>query len=135
MYSIVYMIMYFLKHILISHLTNILTRSFCFFQAMMQIIDALSTCVRHVGTFEEVPDLVTIRSLPACILKILRETFQHCKVGLFGSPVLLMATFMFKIIFWMETVKMQKGNEGERGVWLATKGAGQNLTSDCKNAV
>ncbi|XP_030289356.1 FIGNL1-interacting regulator of recombination and mitosis [Sparus aurata] len=48
-------------------------------QAMMQIIDALSTCVRHVGTFEEVPDLVTIRSLPACILKILRETFQHCK--------------------------------------------------------
>lgn len=83
---------------------------------MMQIIDALSTCVRHVGTFEEVPDLVTIRSLPACILKILRETFQHCKVGLFGSPVLLMATFMFKIIFWIVTVKMQWGNEGERGM-------------------
>ncbi|XP_070816561.1 FIGNL1-interacting regulator of recombination and mitosis [Chaetodon trifascialis] len=48
-------------------------------QAMMQIIDALSTCVRHVGTFEEAPDLDIIRSLPTCILKVLRETFQHCK--------------------------------------------------------
>uniref|UniRef100_A0A8P4KEF3 Fignl1 interacting regulator of recombination and mitosis n=1 Tax=Dicentrarchus labrax TaxID=13489 RepID=A0A8P4KEF3_DICLA len=48
-------------------------------QAMMQIIDALSTCVRHVGTFEEAPDLEAIRSLPTCILKVLRETFQHCK--------------------------------------------------------
>uniref|UniRef100_A0A671VFQ1 Fignl1 interacting regulator of recombination and mitosis n=1 Tax=Sparus aurata TaxID=8175 RepID=A0A671VFQ1_SPAAU len=46
---------------------------------VLLLLYALSTCVRHVGTFEEVPDLVTIRSLPACILKILRETFQHCK--------------------------------------------------------
>ncbi|XP_042369887.1 uncharacterized protein C1orf112 homolog [Plectropomus leopardus] len=48
-------------------------------QAMMQIIDALSTCVRHISTFEEAPDLDAIRSLPTCILKVLRETFQHCK--------------------------------------------------------
>ncbi|XP_041647575.1 uncharacterized protein C1orf112 homolog isoform X2 [Cheilinus undulatus] len=48
-------------------------------QAMMQIIDALSSCVRHIGTFEEAPDLEAIRSLPICILKVLRETFQHCK--------------------------------------------------------
>lgn len=48
-------------------------------QAMMQIIDALSTIVRHVGSFEEAPDLDAIRSLPTCILKVLRETFQHCK--------------------------------------------------------
>ncbi|XP_054860296.1 uncharacterized protein C1orf112 homolog isoform X2 [Amphiprion ocellaris] len=48
-------------------------------QGMMQIIDALSSCVRHVGSFEEAPDLEAIRSLPACILKVLRETFQHCK--------------------------------------------------------
>ncbi|XP_022615243.1 uncharacterized protein C1orf112 homolog isoform X3 [Seriola dumerili] len=48
-------------------------------QAMMQIIDALSTCVRHVGSFNDAPDLDAIRSLPTCILKILRETFQHCK--------------------------------------------------------
>lgn len=54
---------------------------------MVQIIDALSACVRHVGTFEETPDLVAIRSLPTCILKVLRETFQHCKVSLFSSTV------------------------------------------------
>uniref|UniRef100_A0A3B4H612 Uncharacterized protein n=1 Tax=Pundamilia nyererei TaxID=303518 RepID=A0A3B4H612_9CICH len=48
-------------------------------QAMMQIIDALSTCVRHISSLEEAPDLDSIRSLPACILKILKETFQHCK--------------------------------------------------------
>ncbi|KAI4828999.1 hypothetical protein KUCAC02_023063 [Chaenocephalus aceratus] len=48
-------------------------------QAMMQIINALSTCVRHVGSFEETPDIDAIRSLPTCILKVLRETFQHCK--------------------------------------------------------
>uniref|UniRef100_A0A8C2ZNY7 Uncharacterized protein n=1 Tax=Cyclopterus lumpus TaxID=8103 RepID=A0A8C2ZNY7_CYCLU len=49
-------------------------------QAMVQIIDALSTCVRHIGTFEEVPDFYAIRSLPPCIMKVLSETFQHYKV-------------------------------------------------------
>ncbi|CAJ1060434.1 uncharacterized protein C1orf112 homolog [Xyrichtys novacula] len=48
-------------------------------QAMVQIIDALSSCVRHIGTFEETPDLDFIRSLPTCILKVLKETFHHCK--------------------------------------------------------
>ncbi|KAM6939208.1 FIGNL1-interacting regulator of recombination and mitosis [Lycodopsis pacificus] len=48
-------------------------------QAMVQTIDALSSYVRHVGTFEEAPDLDAIRSLPTCILKVLKETFQHCK--------------------------------------------------------
>lgn len=79
--------------VLTSLLTNILTRFCCLFQAMVQVIDALSTCVRHVGTFEEAPDLDAVRSLPTCILKILRETFQHCKVGLSGSRVALMGTF------------------------------------------
>ena len=70
-----------------------LRRSCCLLQAMIQIIDALSTCVRHVGSFEEAPDLESIRSLPTCILKILRETFQHCKVGLFTSTGAVMTTF------------------------------------------
>lgn len=56
-------------------------RHCCLFKAMMRVIDALSTCVRHVGTFEDAPELEAIRSLPTCILKILKETFQHCKVG------------------------------------------------------
>ncbi|XP_061681979.1 FIGNL1-interacting regulator of recombination and mitosis [Syngnathoides biaculeatus] len=48
-------------------------------QSLMQIIDAMSACVRHVGTYDEVRDLVSIRTLPTCILKVLRDTFQHCK--------------------------------------------------------
>uniref|UniRef100_A0A8C7YM84 FIGNL1 interacting regulator of recombination and mitosis n=1 Tax=Oryzias sinensis TaxID=183150 RepID=A0A8C7YM84_9TELE len=48
-------------------------------QAMAQIIDALSTCVHHVSSLEETPDLRLIRSLPMCILTVLKETFQHCK--------------------------------------------------------
>lgn len=63
----------------------------------MQIIDALSTCVRHVCTFEEAPDLDAIRSLPTCILKVLTETFNHCKVGLFGSPVELCSSLWSSI--------------------------------------
>lgn len=85
--------MYVCYIVLISFETNILTRS-CLFQAMMQIIDTLSACVRHIGTFEEAPDLEAIRSLPTCILKVLRETFQHCKVGLLSSPVAVMSTFL-----------------------------------------
>ncbi|XP_077439837.1 FIGNL1-interacting regulator of recombination and mitosis isoform X1 [Vanacampus margaritifer] len=48
-------------------------------KSLMQIIDALSACVRHVCTYDEVPDLMSIRTLPSCILKVLRDTFQHCK--------------------------------------------------------
>lgn len=62
----------------------------------MQIIDALSTCVRHVGSLEEAPDLDSIRSLPACILKILKETFQHCKVRIFS---LLVAVIFINQVF------------------------------------
>ncbi|KAG8003640.1 hypothetical protein GBF38_018852 [Nibea albiflora] len=68
----------FLPHIGLSELEDE-----CFSKvlpkAMMQIIDVLSTCVRHVGTLEEAPGLDAIRSLPTYILKVLRETFQHCK--------------------------------------------------------
>lgn len=48
-------------------------------ESMIQILDFLSAFVRHVGSFEEVPYLDTIRSLPTFVLKILKETFQHCK--------------------------------------------------------
>lgn len=76
-----------------SRILKTLTTS-CFpFQAMVQVIDALSRCVRHVGTFEEAPDLDSIRSLPSYILRILRGTFQHCKVGVSGSGVAVMNTF------------------------------------------
>ncbi|XP_013979202.2 FIGNL1-interacting regulator of recombination and mitosis isoform X2 [Salmo salar] len=48
-------------------------------QVMVQVLEVLSGCVRHVCSFEEAPALDSIRSLPSCILKVLRNTFQHCK--------------------------------------------------------
>uniref|UniRef100_A0A8C7PZU4 Fignl1 interacting regulator of recombination and mitosis n=1 Tax=Oncorhynchus mykiss TaxID=8022 RepID=A0A8C7PZU4_ONCMY len=55
-----------------SFLRNIL-------QVMVQVLEVLSGCVRHVCSFEEAPALDSIRSLPSCILKVLRNTFHHCK--------------------------------------------------------
>lgn len=46
---------------------------------MVQTLECLSGCVRHVGSFEESVSLNAIRSLPSCILSILKDTFQHCK--------------------------------------------------------
>lgn len=53
----------------------------------MQIIDSLSACVRHVGSFDKVPYIDAIRSLPTFVLKILKDTFQHCKVSHFEFSV------------------------------------------------
>ncbi|XP_060889151.1 FIGNL1-interacting regulator of recombination and mitosis [Labrus mixtus] len=78
-------------------------------QAMMQIIDALSSCVRHIGTFEEAPDLDAIRSLPTCILKVLRETFQHCKESevLYCGRLSLVADLLQGL--FKEAYSLQKG--------------------------
>ncbi|XP_057209428.1 uncharacterized protein C1orf112 homolog isoform X1 [Triplophysa rosa] len=46
---------------------------------MVQTLECLSGCVRHVGSFEESVSLDAIRSLPSCVLRILKDTFQHCK--------------------------------------------------------
>ncbi|CAL9696304.1 unnamed protein product [Knipowitschia caucasica] len=48
-------------------------------ESMMHIIDSLSACMHHVLSFNEVPYLDAIRSLPTYVLKILKGTFQHCK--------------------------------------------------------
>ncbi|XP_039541431.1 uncharacterized protein C1orf112 homolog [Pimephales promelas] len=46
---------------------------------MVQTLESLSGCVRHVSSFEESVSFDTIRSLPSCILRVLKDTFQHCK--------------------------------------------------------
>uniref|UniRef100_A0A6Q2ZBE7 Uncharacterized protein n=1 Tax=Esox lucius TaxID=8010 RepID=A0A6Q2ZBE7_ESOLU len=48
-------------------------------QVMVQMLEILSGCVRHVCSLEEPPVLNAIRSLPSCILKVLKNTFHHCK--------------------------------------------------------
>ncbi|XP_053531761.1 uncharacterized protein C1orf112 homolog isoform X3 [Ictalurus punctatus] len=48
-------------------------------QMMVKTLEALSACVRHVCTLDETVSLDSIRSLPSCVLHILKDTFQHCK--------------------------------------------------------
>ncbi|XP_058234953.1 FIGNL1-interacting regulator of recombination and mitosis [Hemibagrus wyckioides] len=48
-------------------------------QMMVKTLEALSACVRHVCTLDEATSLDSIRSLPSCVLHILKDTFQHCK--------------------------------------------------------
>ncbi|XP_030626724.1 FIGNL1-interacting regulator of recombination and mitosis [Chanos chanos] len=48
-------------------------------QMMVRTLEALSGCVRHVCSVEEPVSLSAIRTLPACTLRILKETFRHCK--------------------------------------------------------
>uniref|UniRef100_A0A8B9HV73 Uncharacterized protein n=1 Tax=Astyanax mexicanus TaxID=7994 RepID=A0A8B9HV73_ASTMX len=48
-------------------------------QMMVQTLEALSGCVRHVCSFEEAVSLNSIRTLPSCVLQLLKDTFQHCK--------------------------------------------------------
>ncbi|XP_026878253.2 uncharacterized protein C1orf112 homolog isoform X2 [Electrophorus electricus] len=48
-------------------------------QMMVQTLEILSACVRHVCSCEEHVSLDTIRSLPPSVLHVLKDTFQHCK--------------------------------------------------------
>ncbi|XP_076873499.1 FIGNL1-interacting regulator of recombination and mitosis isoform X2 [Brachyhypopomus gauderio] len=48
-------------------------------QMMVQTVEVLSACVRHVCSSEELLSLVSIRSLPPSVLHVLKETFLHCK--------------------------------------------------------
>ncbi|XP_067086644.1 FIGNL1-interacting regulator of recombination and mitosis isoform X2 [Osmerus mordax] len=48
-------------------------------QETVQVLGVLSACVRHVCSSAEAPALNAIRSLPFCVLKVLTDTFQHCK--------------------------------------------------------
>ncbi|KAF5890761.1 N-alpha-acetyltransferase 15, NatA auxiliary subunit, partial [Clarias magur] len=48
-------------------------------QMMVQTLEALSACVRHVSALGEAVPLDSIRSLPSSVLHVLKYTFQHCK--------------------------------------------------------
>ncbi|XP_046905888.1 uncharacterized protein C1orf112 homolog [Hypomesus transpacificus] len=48
-------------------------------QETVQVLGVLSACVRHACSSAEAPALNAVRSLPFCVLKVLRDTFQHCK--------------------------------------------------------
>ncbi|KAM4722850.1 FIGNL1-interacting regulator of recombination and mitosis [Rhinophrynus dorsalis] len=55
-----------------SSLRNIL-------QIMVQWLEALTSCVRHVCSVDEAVSLKNIHSLPSSVLHVLRAAFSHCK--------------------------------------------------------
>ncbi|XP_031431199.1 uncharacterized protein C1orf112 homolog [Clupea harengus] len=48
-------------------------------QVMVQTLETVAVCVRHVCALEGVSRLSEVRSVPSCVLYLLRNTFQHCK--------------------------------------------------------
>uniref|UniRef100_A0A4W5JST4 Fignl1 interacting regulator of recombination and mitosis n=1 Tax=Hucho hucho TaxID=62062 RepID=A0A4W5JST4_9TELE len=86
-----------------SFLRNIL-------QVMVQVLEVLSGCVRHVCSFEEAPALDSIRSLPSCILKVLRNTFQfhHGHLGEVYCGRLSLVGDLLQGLF-KEAYSLQKG--------------------------
>ncbi|XP_048108783.1 uncharacterized protein C1orf112 homolog [Alosa alosa] len=48
-------------------------------QVMVQTLEAVTMCVRHMCALEGVSRLSEVRSVPSCVLYLLRNTFQHCK--------------------------------------------------------
>ncbi|KAL2089458.1 hypothetical protein ACEWY4_014146 [Coilia grayii] len=48
-------------------------------QVMIQTLETVAMCVKHVCALEGVSCLSEVRSVPSCVLYLLRNTFQHCK--------------------------------------------------------
>ncbi|XP_039341635.1 uncharacterized protein C1orf112-like [Mauremys reevesii] len=48
-------------------------------QTMVQLLETLTGCVRHICTLQEPVPLESIRSLPSSILYVIKNTFMHCK--------------------------------------------------------
>ncbi|KAG7487546.1 hypothetical protein MATL_G00024790 [Megalops atlanticus] len=78
-------------------------------QIMVQILEALSGCVRHLCSLENTPALENFRSLPSCILKVLKDTFQHCKESeAVYNGRLSLVTDLLQALF-KEAYSLQKG--------------------------
>uniref|UniRef100_A0A8C9TR90 Fignl1 interacting regulator of recombination and mitosis n=1 Tax=Scleropages formosus TaxID=113540 RepID=A0A8C9TR90_SCLFO len=76
---------------------------------MISILEALSGVVRHLCTYEEAPALDAIRSLPSCILTLLKDTFQHCKESesVYSGRLSLVADLLQAL--FKEAYSLQKG--------------------------
>uniref|UniRef100_A0A8C8R7U3 Chromosome 1 open reading frame 112 n=1 Tax=Pelusios castaneus TaxID=367368 RepID=A0A8C8R7U3_9SAUR len=48
-------------------------------QTMVQLLETLTGCVRHICTLKETVPLESIRTLPSSILYVIKNTFMHCK--------------------------------------------------------
>ncbi|XP_030351512.1 uncharacterized protein C1orf112 homolog isoform X3 [Strigops habroptila] len=48
-------------------------------QTLVQLLETLTGCVRYVCTLQECVPLESIRTLPASVLYVIKNTFTHCK--------------------------------------------------------
>uniref|UniRef100_A0A8B9FP30 Chromosome 1 open reading frame 112 n=1 Tax=Amazona collaria TaxID=241587 RepID=A0A8B9FP30_9PSIT len=48
-------------------------------QILVQLLETLTGCVRYVCTLQECVPLESIRTLPASVLYVIKNTFTHCK--------------------------------------------------------
>ncbi|XP_062412892.1 FIGNL1-interacting regulator of recombination and mitosis [Sardina pilchardus] len=78
-------------------------------QVMVQTLEAVAMCVRHVCALEGVSRLSEVRSLPSCVLYLLRNTFQHCKESeVMYSGRLSLVGDLLQALF-KEAYNLQKG--------------------------
>uniref|UniRef100_A0A8D0H2C2 Uncharacterized protein n=1 Tax=Sphenodon punctatus TaxID=8508 RepID=A0A8D0H2C2_SPHPU len=54
-------------------------------QTMVQLLEALTGCVRHICTMQEPVPLENVHSLPSSVLYIIKNTFIHCKFLTYSS--------------------------------------------------
>lgn len=78
-------------------------------QVMAQTLEAVTLCVRQVCALEGVSGLSDVRSIPTCVLYLLRHTFQHCKESeVVYSGRLSMVGDLLQALF-KEAYALQKG--------------------------
>ncbi|KAM9130529.1 FIGNL1-interacting regulator of recombination and mitosis isoform 2-T2 [Pangshura tecta] len=77
-------------------------------QTMVQLLETLTGCVRHICTLQEPVPLESIRSLPSSILYVIKNTFMHCKDSeLLYSGCLHLISDLLQSLF-KETYSLQK---------------------------
>ncbi|XP_061441358.1 FIGNL1-interacting regulator of recombination and mitosis isoform X4 [Rhineura floridana] len=48
-------------------------------QSLVHVLEALTGCVRHICTTQDIVPLEHVYSLPSCVLHVVKNTFVHCK--------------------------------------------------------
>uniref|UniRef100_A0AAY4CAK4 Uncharacterized protein n=1 Tax=Denticeps clupeoides TaxID=299321 RepID=A0AAY4CAK4_9TELE len=78
-------------------------------QAMVHTLEALSACIKHVGSVGVLSSFSPFRSLPSCVLALLKDAFQHCKDSedVYGGRLSLVQDLLQAL--FKEAYGLQKG--------------------------
>ncbi|XP_077680292.1 FIGNL1-interacting regulator of recombination and mitosis isoform X2 [Eretmochelys imbricata] len=77
-------------------------------QTMVQLLETLTGCVRHICTLQEPVPLESIRTLPSSVLYVIKNTFMHCKdsESLYSGCLHLISDLLQSL--FKETYSLQK---------------------------